>query len=101
MEKTTALAQLQIYLEAYLAGRSQIQLVPTVMDKISRFMPKEGDELTLNTILSLAQNDEYRYYQADPYWVRVLAQTDVFNYAEAREALSARVKEWFAQMLEK
>ncbi|QPB42788.1 exodeoxyribonuclease V subunit gamma [Rodentibacter haemolyticus] len=99
----TALAQLQIYVQAYLQSQSEIQLIPTV-DKITDFIVKEESAVDFETILEklkkLAEDHKFGNprKKADPYWSRVLAQTTKFEKEENLTALIEQTKNWFGLM---
>lgn len=106
IDRETALAQLQIYVQAYLQSQLEIQLVPTV-DKISDFILEEGSAVDFESIFEkiqkLAEDDTWSHYgkKADPYWSRVLAQTTKFEHEENRLALLKQTTDWFGLLFSK
>lgn len=70
-----------MYVEAYLQSQQQIQLIPT--ENIAKFIEKDESAVKFDNVLtnieSLAKDDPYGYGKADPYWARVLGQTEQFK----------------------
>ncbi|PVX32386.1 DNA helicase/exodeoxyribonuclease V gamma subunit [Pasteurella langaaensis DSM 22999] len=95
VEKSTALELLQMYVESYVQGVHQIQLVPT--DNLScwlKLTPESAVE-NLAVLSALAQGDGY-YSDGDVYWARVFMQTKEWDWQNMLET----VKAWFEPMLE-
>ena len=70
-----------MYVEAYLQSQQQIQLIPT--ENIAKFIEKDESTVNFDNVLinieSLEKDDNYGYRKADPYWARVLGQTEQFK----------------------
>ncbi|MDP9499568.1 exodeoxyribonuclease V subunit gamma [Bisgaard Taxon 45] len=98
--KETALAQLQIYVESYLQGYQQLQLVPT--KNIQRYLAacEKADETDVGMRLTLLQQLAVGDYGAegDIYWQRVLAQQTVDEHM--LKAIDERTIAWFKLMFE-
>ncbi|OOF51786.1 exodeoxyribonuclease V subunit gamma [Rodentibacter genomosp. 1] len=96
----TAWAQLQIYVQAYLQSQLEIQPVPTI-EKISDFIVKDESAVDFDVILmklqKLAEDEKRGNYikKADPYWMRMLAQTTKFEHQEHLLALLKQTTDWF------
>lgn len=103
--KETALAQLSLYAQAYLASQQHIQLVPTV-GKLADFMPVANEENqsavniegVLKALQGLTKNDDYGS-RADPYWTRILAQTNYFESTSNVLELVKKTAAWFEEMM--
>ena len=93
-----ALAQLQIYVESYLAGQSQLQLIPT--QGIEAYLKQIANEETVEDdkcfaqLIKIAEGDDYS--RGDLYWQRVLGQTQELDLAW----INQQVKAWFVPMLQ-
>ena len=91
-----ALAQLQIYVESYLVGQSQLQLIPT--QGIEAYLKQivHEDEVDVDKCLAqlikIAEGDDYS--RGDLYWQRVLVQTQELDL----NWINQQVKNWFAPM---
>ncbi|THA10454.1 exodeoxyribonuclease V subunit gamma [Rodentibacter pneumotropicus] len=102
----TALAQLQIYVQAYLQSQVEIQPIPTV-GKISDFIIKDESAVDFDGILTMLQKlaeDEKRgsyKKKADPYWARLLAQTMKFENRENLLVLLKQTTDWFGVLFAK
>ncbi|UDW84044.1 exodeoxyribonuclease V subunit gamma [Pasteurella canis] len=95
-----ALNQLQIYIESYIKGYQQLQLVPTV--NLKSYLKLINDESAvdfekvLTMLRKIGEGDEY--VQGDVYWKRVLTQqrfSDTFL-----KEINQRTQDWFQCMLE-
>ena len=53
----------------------------------------------LTNIESLAKDDNYGYRKADPYWARVLGQTEQFKSEKGLLQLVKQTTSWFGEML--
>ena len=53
----------------------------------------------LTNIESLAKDDNYGYRKADPYWARVLWQTEQFKSQDGLLQLVKQTTSWFGEML--
>ena len=100
-EKSTALEKLKMYVEAYLQSQQQIQLIPT--ENIAKFIEKDESAVNFDNVLtnieSLAKDDNYGYRKADPYWARVLGQTEQFKSQDGLLQLVKQTTSWFGEML--
>ncbi|OOF84365.1 exodeoxyribonuclease V subunit gamma [Rodentibacter ratti] len=102
----TALAQLQIYVQAYLQSQVEIQPIPTI-GKISDFIIKEESAVDFDGVLTklqkLAEDERRGNYtkKADPYWARLLAQTTEFENRENLQALLKQTTDWFGVLFAK
>ncbi|VEH67470.1 exodeoxyribonuclease V gamma subunit [Rodentibacter pneumotropicus] len=102
----TALAQLQIYVQAYLQSQVEIQPIPTV-GKISDFIIKDESAVDfdgiLTTLQKLAEDEKRGNYKkkADPYWARLLAQTMKFENRENLLVLLKQTTDWFGVLFAK
>ena len=101
IEKSTALEKLKMYVEAYLQSQQQIQLIPT--ENIAKFIEKDESAVNFDNVLtnieSLAKDDNYGYRKADPYWARVLGQTEQFKSQDGLLQLVKQTTSWFGEML--
>ncbi|MDU5841092.1 MAG: exodeoxyribonuclease V subunit gamma, partial [Haemophilus parainfluenzae] len=101
IEKSTALEKLKMYVEAYLQSQQQIQLIPT--ENIAKFIEKDESAVNFDNVLtnieSLAKTDPYGYRKADPYWARVLWQTEQFKSQDGLLQLVKQTTSWFGEML--
>ena len=91
-----ALAQLQIYVESYLAGQSQLQLIPTQGIEAYRKQIANEDEVDgdkcFAQLTKIAEGEDYS--RGDLYWQRVLVQTQELDL----NWINQQVKNWFAPM---
>lgn len=93
LEKSTALEQLLVYVEAYLQGLQHIQLVPTVeLDKCLKMAEKNVPE-NQAILEKMAYGDNYGA-KADIYWRRILTQTQHWEF----ESMGSQVVAWFGLM---
>ena len=94
LDKTAALEQLTVYVEAYLQGKQDIQIVPTT--ELSQFlrMADKNDAENQAMLEKIAYGDNYGV-RADVYWQRVFMQTQHWDF----EKMSQQVQDWFALML--
>ena len=101
IEKSTALEKLKMYVEAYLQSQQQIQLIPT--ENIAKFIEKDESAVNFDNVLtnieSLAKDDSYSYRKAEPYWARVLGQTEQFKSQDGLLQLVKETTSWFGEML--
>ncbi len=101
IEKSTALEKLKMYVEAYLQSQQQIQLIPT--ENIAKFIEKDESAVNFDNVLtnieSLAKDDNYGYRKVDPYWARVLGQTEQFKSQDGLLQLVKQTTSWFGEML--
>ena len=93
-----ALAQLKIYVESYLAGLSQLQLIPTLgieayLKQIANEEAVDGEKCFAQ-LTKIAEGDDYS--RGDLYWQRVLVQTQELDLAW----INQQVKAWFVPMLQ-
>ena len=99
--KSTALEKLKMYVEAYLQSQQQIQLIPT--ENIAKFIEKDESAVNFDNVLtnieSLANDDNYGYRKPDPYWARVLGQTEQFKSQDGLLQLVKETTSWFGEML--
>lgn len=106
IDAETARVQLRIYVQAYLQSQTEIQCVPTV-GKITDFIVADtsnseaesavnSDEF-LAKLNALITTNQYGG-KADPYWARLLAQTDKFNRPEQQRALQQQTTAWFGRL---
>lgn len=90
-----------MYVEAYLQSQQQIQLIPT--ENIAKFIEKDESAVNFDNVLtnieSFAEDDNYSYRKADPYWARVLGQTEQFKSQEGISQLVKQTTSWFGEML--
>nr|WP_284041092.1 exodeoxyribonuclease V subunit gamma [Pasteurella multocida] len=98
--KEIALAQLQIYVESYLQGYQQMQMVP--MKNIQRYLEAYGHTETpdfemIRTLLHHLAEGDYAS-DGDIYWQRVLAQQVLDE--ERLNAIGERTTSWFKLMFE-
>ena len=91
IEKTTALSQLQIYVEAYLEGIRLIQLVPTV--RIESWLKTDEPDLLRKELNKLVESNQFT--SGDIYWQRILQQTSQIDLL----AMNAKMQEWFGLMI--
>ena len=93
-----AVAQLQIYVESYLAGYAQLQLIPTTgIDAYLELISNESAvdfEQCFARLTKIAEGDDYS--RGDLYWQRVLVQTQELDL----NWINQQVKAWFAPMLQ-
>lgn len=100
LEKSTALQQLQIYIEDYLAGQQKMQLVlhnelVNYFNALNKLQAEESpapqaeSQLTQDYLEKATQNDDY--------WQRLLSQT-TWDETQLTE-LAQRTRNWFAKML--
>ena len=93
-----ALAQLQIYVESYLAGYAQLQLIPTTgIDAYLELISNESAvdvEQCFARLTKIAEGDDYS--RGDLYWQRVLVQTQELDL----NWINQQVKAWFVPMLQ-
>lgn len=93
-----AVAQLQIYVESYLAGYAQLQLIPTTgIDAYLELISNESAvdfEQCFARLTKIAEGDDYS--RGDLYWQRVLTQTQELDL----NWINQQVKAWFAPMLQ-
>ncbi|WP_233115280.1 exodeoxyribonuclease V subunit gamma [Aggregatibacter actinomycetemcomitans] len=93
-----AVAQLQIYVESYLAGRTQLQLIPTT--NLEAYLKLIADESAVDVdkcfslLNKIAMGDERS--PGDLYWRRVLVQTQELDL----NWINRQVNAWFAPMLQ-
>jgi len=93
-----ALAQLQIYVESYLAGLSQLQLIPTqgieaYLKQITNEDEVDGEKCFAQ-LTKIAEGSDHS--PGDLYWQRVLAQTQELDL----NWINQQVKAWFVPMLQ-
>ncbi|OOF37552.1 exodeoxyribonuclease V subunit gamma [Rodentibacter heidelbergensis] len=106
ISREEALAQLQIYVQAYLQSQIEIQPIPTV-GKITDFIIKEESAVDFEGVLTklqkLAEEERSGNYtqKADPYWARLLAQTTKFEQHENLQALLKQTTDWFGILFAK
>lgn len=98
--KEIALAQLQIYVESYLQGYQQMQMVP--MKNIQRYLEayehtETPDFEMIRTLLHHLAEGDYAS-DGDIYWQRVLAQQVLDE--EMLNAIGERTTSWFKLMFE-
>ena len=90
-----------MYVEAYLQSQQQIQLIPT--ENIAKFIEKDESAVNFDNVLtnieSLAKDDNYSYRKAEPYWARVLGQTEQFKSQDGLLQLVKETTSWFGEML--
>ena len=93
-----ALAQLEIYVESYLAGQAQLQLIPTQGIEAYRKQIANEDEVDVDKCLAqlikIAEGDDHS--RGDLYWQRVLVQTQELDL----NWINQQVKAWFVPMLQ-
>ena len=93
-----AVAQLQIYVESYLAGYAQLQLIPTTgIDAYLELISNESAvdfEQCFARLTKIAEGDDYS--RGDLYWQRVLVQTQELDL----NWINQQVKAWFVPMLQ-
>ncbi|WP_273393789.1 exodeoxyribonuclease V subunit gamma [Actinobacillus porcinus] len=95
LDKTAALEQLTIYVEAYLQGLQQIQLIPTV-DLSNGLKMSEKSAVDKMAFLSKIAYGNGQYGEkADFYWQRVFMQKQNWDF----EKMSKQIQDWFALML--
>ena len=92
IEKTTALSQLQIYVEAYLEGIRLIQLVPTV--RIENWLKTDEPDLLRKELNKLIESNQFT--SGDIYWQRILQQTSQVDLL----AMKAKMQAWFGLMID-
>ncbi|MBN6710302.1 exodeoxyribonuclease V subunit gamma [Haemophilus haemoglobinophilus] len=110
IEKSTALQQLQVYIEAYLNGQTELLLMP--MKSFDKYLGllrnkdkswKDEDEIDLSACLTclseigLDKQQGHFYLEPDPYWQRIFAQT-ILDEEQIME-INQRFVEWFDLML--
>ena len=93
-----AVAQLQIYVESYLAGQAQLQLIPT--QGIEAYLKQIANENEVDVdkclaqLINIAEGSDYS--PGDLYWQRVLVQTQELDL----NWINQQVKAWFVPMLQ-
>lgn len=111
IEKSTALQQLQTYVEAYLLGQVSVLLMP--MKNFDQYLQllftpksnkwKEEKDIDLSACFELlselgsGRKERNFYVKTDPYWQRILAQTKLDD-SHILE-INQRVIQWFDLML--
>ena len=95
ISKEEALFQLKIYLDGFC--RAAYQPLPIPTENISKYLSLIGQQdiqqKFTSELASLAEND--------PYWRRLLGQTQFFSKDENIEHLLQQMQQWFANMLQK
>ncbi|WP_075320970.1 exodeoxyribonuclease V subunit gamma [Histophilus somni] len=111
IEKSTALQQLQTYVESYLLGQVSVLLMP--MKNFDQYLQllftpksnkwKEEKDIDLSACFELlselgsGRKERNFYVKTDPYWQRILAQTKLED-SHILE-INQRVIQWFDLML--
>ena len=95
ISKEEALFQLKIYLDGFCRAACQPLPIPT--ENISKYLSLIGQQdiqqKFTSELVALAEND--------PYWQRLLGQTQFFSRDENIEHLLQQMQQWFAKMLQK
>ncbi|MDU8924072.1 exodeoxyribonuclease V subunit gamma [Pasteurellaceae bacterium LIM206] len=97
LEHSTALEQLVIYVESYLRGMRQMQIVPTaVMEKYLKAAQENNLNACQKLLEQLAYGDEYAHIYPDIYWQRLYQQTRQFDF----DRINKTMMDWFGRLID-
>ena len=79
-------------------GKQVLKEIHPVLSQLGTVSAVNFDNVLTN-IESLAKDDNYGYRKADPYWARVLGQTEQFKSQDGLLQLVKETTSWFGEML--